>query len=179
MGGDGSAQSEEGRRAMTIYARDVMQTKVRTVGPTLPLAELERAFLEARVSGFPVVDGDQLVGVVSRSDIVRKLATEQSVAEYVSDYHRDVGGFDGFRATESPEQLAAHAASRLGAAVVEDVMSRTPVLVSPDDPIGEVARQMVERNIHRLPVVHGGRLEGIVTSLDLVNLIAEGSLTPS
>lgn len=163
---------------MTIFARDVMQTRVRTVGPKLPLVELERAFLEARVSGFPVVEGEQLVGVVSRSDIVRKLAAEQSVAEYVSDYHRDVGGFDEFRAVDPPERLAAQAASRLGAAVVEDVMSRTPVSVNPDDPIGEVARLLVERNIHRVPVVADGRLEGIVTSLDLVDLIAQGRLSP-
>jgi CBS domain-containing protein len=156
-----------------------MQSKVRSVDPQLPLSELERAFLEARVSGFPVVDGDRLVGVVSRSDIVRKLAAEQSVAEYVSDYHRDVGGFDEFRTEDRPERLAAQAASRLGAATVADVMSRTPVTVNPNDPIGEVARVLVERKIHRVPVVDDGRLEGIITSLDLVSLIAAGKVAPT
>jgi len=164
---------------MTVYARDVMRSKVRSVGPKLPLSDLERAFLEARVSGFPVVDGDRLVGVVSRSDIVRKLAAEQSVAEYVSDYHRDVGGFDELRPTDPPERLAAQAASRLGAATVEDVMSRTPVTVNPNDPLGEVARVLVERQVHRVPVVDDGRLEGIITSLDLVSMIAEGKIAPT
>jgi len=159
---------------MAVCARDLMQTKVRSVGPEVSIPELERAFLEAGVTGFPVVEDGRLVGVVSRSDIVRKLATEQSYAEYLSDYYRDIGGFEDLDPVESLEQMASRVGSRLGTASVRDVMSRSPVTVAPDDPIEAVAKVLVERRIHRVPVTAGGRLEGILTSLDLVRYVAEG-----
>ena len=69
-------------------ARDLMQSPVRTVRPEMSLADLERTFLEAGYSGFPVVDGGKLVGVVTRSDVVRRLSVEQNVGEMISDRHR-------------------------------------------------------------------------------------------
>jgi CBS domain-containing protein len=159
-------------------ARDVMQTDVRTVGVDTTLAELDRALLEARVSGFPVVQEGRLVGLVSRSDVVRQLGVEQSVAETISDYYRDVGGIRA----ESPETIDA-IARQVGARIeklrVEDVMVHDLITVSPTDPLEAVARILVEERIHRLPVVEAGRLVGILTSLDLVRLIAEGRAKPA
>lgn len=156
---------------MALCARNLMQPKVHSVDPEMSLADLERAFLEAHVTGFPVVDGDRLVGVVSRSDIVRKLAAEQSYAEYISDYHRDFGGTTEY--VESVAEVTSRAASRLGTATVNDVMSHSPVTVSPDAPIADVARLLVEKRVHRVLVTDGDKLEGILTSLDLVQLIAD------
>ena len=62
---------------------------------------------------------------------------------------------------------------------VKDVMTHELITVSPADPLGVVARCLVEHGIHRLPVVDAGRLVGILTSLDLVRLIAEGRARPA
>ena len=43
-----------------------MEADVRTVGPEMTLPELERAFLSEKVSGFPVLEDGNLVGIVSR-----------------------------------------------------------------------------------------------------------------
>jgi CBS domain-containing protein len=161
---------------MSLCAADVMQTKVHTVRGDLSLPELERAFLKERVSGFLVVDGKRLVGVVSRSDVVRKLAAEQSLAEYVSDYHRDLGGFGGGEDAESLVTLASRAGSRLGSATVADLMSKTPIRVAPDDSLRDVATVLSKHRIHRVPVVHGETIAGIITSMNLVDLIAKGRL---
>jgi CBS domain-containing protein len=150
-----------------------MQTKVQSVDPAMSLAELERAFLEEQVTGFPVVDGGRLVGVVTRSDIVRKLATEQSYAEYVSEYHRELGGTADYEPVESAAELTARAAARLGSATVKDVMSHSPVTVSPDTPVDDIARLLVGKRFHRVFVTAGDKLEGIITSLDLVQLLAD------
>jgi CBS domain-containing protein len=164
---------------MALCAKDVMRTKVRSIGPDVSLADLEHALLEARRTGFPVVKDGRLIGVVSQSDIVRKLATEQIYADYLSDYYRDIGGFKETEPGESLSQMASRVGASLGPVCVKDVMSRTPVTVSPDDPVREVARVMVERNIHRVPVTSDGELLGIITSLELVSLIADGRITPS
>jgi CBS domain-containing protein len=154
-----------------------MQSKVRTVTQEMSLPDLERAFLEEGVTGFPVVDGSRLVGVVSRSDVVRKLATEQSYVEYISDYHREICGSQD----EEPEALSvlAHrAGARLENACVRDLMSQNPVTVSPDESLSAVAKVLVGHHIHRVIVTSGDKLEGIITSLDLVGLFAEDRVAP-
>jgi len=175
-GAESASDWEE--KTMGLRASDLMQTKLHTVHPDLSLPDLERAFLEARVTGFPVVENDRLVGVVSRSDVVRKLATEQSYAEYLSDYHRDIGGFEDFEPVEPLSQLAVRVGVRLGSASVKDVMSQSPVTVSPDDPLSRIAQALVEHCIHRVLVTRDGRLEGIITSLDLVRLFADEPAAP-
>jgi CBS domain-containing protein len=159
---------------MARTARDVMQTEVKSVSPELPLVELDKLFIESRVTGFPVVENERLVGVVSRSDIVRKLVAERSYAEYLSDFYRDIGSFDEPRAADTASELGSQVGVRLGSSTVRDVMSRNPVTVTVDDPIRRVAEQLVERRIHRLPVVsNDGRLEGIISTLDLVRLLVD------
>jgi CBS domain-containing protein len=159
---------------MAKTARDVMNTEVRTVSPDVPLIDLDKLFIENRVTGFPVVESERLIGIVSRSDIVRKIVTEQSYAEYVSDYYRDVGSFDEPRPADTLPELGSQIGSRLASATVRDVMTQDPVTVSADDSVGQVAERLFERRIHRVPVVSkDGQLVGIITSLDLVALLID------
>jgi predicted transcriptional regulator len=78
---------------MDMVATEVMRRCVQTVTPSMSLPELERAFLRAGVWGFPVVEDDRLVGVVSRSDIVHQLEFEHQTAHQTSDFYRDANGF--------------------------------------------------------------------------------------
>lgn len=50
-----------------------------------------------------------------------------------------------------------------------DIMTPDPVTVSPDTPLSEAARLLLERHFNGLPVVEGGRLVGMVTQSDLVS----------
>jgi CBS domain-containing protein len=50
------------------------------------------------------------------------------------------------------------------------------VTVGPDASVEEVAKLFVEHGFHRVPVTEGDALVGVVTSLDLVGLIASGRL---
>jgi len=151
-----------------------MSTQVHCVSPDLGLVDLERAFLEQQVSGFPVVQDDRLVGIVSRSDVVRQLCVEESRAELLSDYYVDLSGFS--EPLESLQQLGRRVGARVETLTVEDVMIREIVSVAPDTPLRELAALLVDRHIHRVPVVADGRLVGLVSSLDLVRLVAERGL---
>ncbi len=156
---------------MSLTARDVMRPEPQTVSPDTTLPDLERAFLEARVSGFPVVDHGRLIGIVSRSDIVRQLSVEQSMGEMISDYYRDLSES---APAQSLEVIAAHVGRRMESLRVREVMIEGLITASPDEALREVAQRMFERRIHRLPVVDGDQLVGILTSADFLRLFAEG-----
>jgi CBS domain-containing protein len=139
----------------------------------MPLPELDRAFIDQKVGGFPVVDEGRLVGMVSRSDIVRQLCVEQSLAEMVSDYyHQGVVSDDA--PEQSLKQIGDQVGERLESLHVKDVMIRTPLTVPVTASVQEVARVLVDNHIHRVPVTDQGRVVGIIAALDLVRLLADG-----
>ena len=58
---------------MTLHASDVMINDVLTVAESALLKDVARLFVERKITGAPVVNADnQLVGVISETDIIRK-----------------------------------------------------------------------------------------------------------
>jgi CBS domain-containing protein len=55
--------------------------------------------------------------------------------------------------------------------LVRDIMTESPVTVSPQDTVDECMRIVTDRHIRHLPVVEGGELKGIVSIGDLVKAI--------
>lgn len=67
------------------------------------------------------------------------------------------------------------------AGIVRDWMSRAPVSVSPDVPVGQVAGLMRNQAIRHVLVMENEQLVGIVSDRDLRGLLMEGgpTLSPS
>jgi CBS domain-containing protein len=160
----------------SLNVRDLMQIRVHAVPSEMPMAELEQEFLDKRVSGFPVVDAGQLIGVVSRSDIVRQFDIERQLSESTSDFYWDRSGFHEDPA-ESMQQIASRVGQRIEDLRVRDLMSRHLVAVSADDSLAVLAQRFLEHHIHRVLVVEHGRLVGIVSTLDLAKLFADKRVT--
>jgi CBS domain-containing protein/anti-sigma regulatory factor (Ser/Thr protein kinase) len=60
-----------------VKIRDVMKKDVVTVTPETLMSELREIFRSHRISGTPVVDGDDLVGIISIEDFIKWLADEK------------------------------------------------------------------------------------------------------
>ena len=50
---------------------------------------------------------------------------------------------------------------------VRTIMTKNPIVVSPEDIVSDVSEMMVTKKIQQLPVVEDGKLVGIITSYDL------------
>ncbi|MGH7289293.1 MAG: CBS domain-containing protein [Myxococcota bacterium] len=151
---------------------DIMQKKVRTIAPERTLPELERELLRSRVGALPVVDRDgKLIGIVSRSDVVRQLCLERSLGEAMADAYRDQT--DAGFVEKSQQAIAVGIGQRMERLCVRDVMIHDLITVAPDLPVEDAAKLLWERRIHRLPVLENGRLVGIVSTLDFTRIVAE------
>jgi len=147
-----------------------MERHVVTVTPETALAELADLLVRKRISGVPVVQSGALVGVVSRSDFVRAVSLERSLAGLIAEAETP----EEFAPGEAPEPVVLPPHVEGGA--VRDVMVSSPVTVSPETPIGEVADLLVKRHLHRILVVDGKTLRGVISALDIVRLVASGKL---
>ncbi len=150
-----------------MLARDVMTRNVVTVEPDTPVTEIARLLLEKRISGVPVVERDgRLVGIVSEGDLMRRV--EEGRARSGSWWLAMLG---------IPEERAIEYVRTHGRRA-RDVMTRHLVTVTPDTPIGKVARLLEEKHIKRMPVVENDRLVGIISRADLLRAIASRKEAP-
>ena len=147
-----------------------MQADVLSVAPTMKLEDLEDFLLEQRIGGVPVLENGVLVGVVSRSDFVRAAGLERSLAGAVDDGAEQLG----FAAsTMSAPSAGAHV---VHARTVRDIMAPDVVTVAPETPLDEVARLLATRHLHRLLVTEGTTVRGVISTLDIVRLVADHRL---
>ncbi|MCP5065369.1 MAG: CBS domain-containing protein [bacterium] len=150
---------------------DVMQSDVVTVRPGDTLPQLDEVLSRHRISGAPVVDAGEVVGVVSRGDVIRQLELERSRFEDSSWYFE---AFDAEeRSAEQDKQVEVAIGTRHSTVQVRELMTREVLSVRADSSLSDAARSMLERRIHRLLVMDGGKLVGLVSSLDLLRGLAE------
>ena len=62
---------EQLRQALAINAADLMRDEVETISPDAPIDEALETMLNPEVTMLPVVEGNRLIGVVTRTDLVR------------------------------------------------------------------------------------------------------------
>ena len=136
-----------------MQVKDVMSRDVISVGPTTSLRDAAALLVTHRISGLPVVAGDAVVGVVSKSDVLFK---EQRPLDV-----------DGWRA-RLIDPFISRAASKVDARVVSEAMTQPAVTIGPGTSLAVAARRMLEEGVSRLPVVANGELVGMLTSSDLV-----------
>jgi acetoin utilization protein AcuB len=133
-----------------MLVEDVMQTAVITITPKTSLPEATRLVSHRGIRHLPVVDDDRLVGIVSDRDLKRAMASPAT-------------------ALESHELRYL-----LDALTVGEIMTRAVVTVGRMFPIEEAARLMVTEKISALPVTERGKLVGIVTETDVLELFVKG-----
>jgi CBS domain-containing protein len=162
----------QGQPTATKHAqrvKDVMNPDIMTVGDDMTTGELVRFLNEREISGAPVVDSQgHFIGVVSMTDVGRHLAEPSDFEPTRAEFYRDIDD------DVTLEDLGQHYVE--GRAVtVRDVM--TPVIhhVAATAPVAEAARIMVDRHIHRLVVTQGRQPVGMITSTDLLRVVADQS----
>ncbi|MCK9406936.1 MAG: CBS domain-containing protein [Methanothrix sp.] len=118
---------------MKILVRDVMVREVAYAEIPGNRDDVLKTLQDRKVSGLPVVKKGEVVGIITRSDLLRNREEDQTAL----------------------------------------LMTRDPVLISPDRSIVEASKILIQHKIRRLPVVEGKELVGLITVADIVR-VAEG-----
>jgi CBS domain-containing protein len=133
-----------------IFAGQVMQAKPITVSPGDRVIHARKLLLEEDLIGLPVVEGGELVGMVTIRDIAMRLAAFQEV---VPDRYKS---------------------ERIRNLIVEDIMAQPAVSTRTDARLSEVAKLMFERRFSSLPVLNlQGELVGLITKTELTEVARE------
>jgi predicted transcriptional regulator len=155
------------------------------------------------VSGAPVVSGDDLIGVVSGTDLMSFAAalsgvpTENDTTEEWGEWSEASIGDDVEAGNEPASAFFSDLWDDAGAEVtgrisststpewnvleehdVSELMTRTPLATLGADATAEAAAELMRtKGIHRVLVTDGAKLVGIVSALDIATAAADGRFT--
>ena len=180
---------------------DLMTREVVSVGPEDTLREVASVLATEHVGGVPVVAGEEVLGVVSATDILdfdadtpgsptERLQQRTGFGEDAESLAADVEEGNEAPAayfTDFWENAGADAVERFGEVdspewnvldehVASEVMTRTVFSLPPDTEVREAARRMLEADVHRALILEDGRLVGVLSSLDVLRAVADRGL---
>lgn len=166
-------------------AGDIMSRELVTVPLNATLDALALILHENHITGAPVVDGDgHLAGVVSQSDLVRCESHPHAKPRIVPLDYR-AGAEDDDQEPEEPrsscythldsadfaELRESFIEEDYGDATVADIFTPYTVTAAVDTPVETLAGLMVDKSVHRLIIVQGKKVVGIVTSMDILRTL--------
>jgi CBS domain-containing protein len=133
-----------------MHVSELMRTEVRTIRTDATIAEAVQMMADAHVSGLAVVERTgRVVGVLTTTDVL------QAQAEH-----------DDRRArTELFERTE-----------VRELMSTPPHTIASSADVRDAAKQMLETEVHRLFVVDGDQLVGVLSQTDIARAVGSGDL---
>ena len=138
------------QRFLEWHAKDFMTCNVVTAGPEVALAQLEALFRRHDFNAFPVVEGEQVLGVVTKFDFLKAFVfTTKEVVPHYSDLMRRT---------------------------VRDIMTIEVVHVQPETPLTRVLERMIEMKARSFPVLdQGHKLVGIISREDLMRALRQST----
>ena len=149
-----------------MQVKDVMAKEVVTLAPTATLRAAAITLADENIGGCPVVDdAGKVIGMLSEVDILEALKTHHKELRMLMPPEISFG-ISFAEVVREREALAAF--KDVETRPVDDIMTREVHAVAPDEPVERAIRLMVQFKIHRIPVLHEGRLVGIVTRGDVL-----------
>lgn len=123
-----------------MRAVDLMSSPVYVVTTTDNVAYARNVMLKHRISRLPVMEGEELRGIITKKDIAYRLRQAEPIWR-----RRPIDSIP-----------------------VEVLMVPDPITITPETSTRDIAAIMLDKNISGLPVVENGTVAGIVTKRDIM-----------
>jgi predicted transcriptional regulator len=108
---------------------------------------LRRRMLDGKINRFIVEEGDDVVGIVTETDVAKALHAFKDIVEGTRQEYR------------------------IRNLLVRDIMSTPLIAVNADTDVSEVIDLMLKKNISSVPITENGKIAGVVTRNSLVQAL--------
>jgi len=133
-----------------MLVKDRMRHPVITTYPETTLPEALDIMNREHIRRLPIVDKrGHVIGIVSENDLLKASPSEATTLSV-------------WEARELTRKIK-----------LDDIMTRDVITVADDTPLEEAARIMADTQISGLPVMHEGKLVGMITETDLFKTFLE------
>lgn len=147
-----------------MKANDIMTVDVVTLSPDTPIRQIARMFHRLGISGAPVVEDGQLIGIVTEIDLIARHARPHSPL-YLP--------LLDARIPLTRQREYREIVRRIVGTTARDIMTAPVQTVDVDDDLERVATLMVVGKANPVPVLRDGKLVGIIGHTDLIAHLEE------
>ena len=151
----------------TLEISRIMTKKVFTTSPEDSIFEVESLLFNNNIRRIVVTKNKSPIGIITYRDFIP--AKTFDLQKGLSDPSEMV------EISQNPQvnELNVNRLSYLLTFTANDLMTKNPFVVYPDDVVYTAAILMVRHDISGIPVIKNKKLVGIITKSDIVNVIAE------
>ena len=182
-----------------LRLREIMTTELVTLAPDLSLRDALDVLTRQHISGAPVVSNRRVVGVITLTDFAEFAAaspgvpTERPEMGDPDDWEDELLPLDDGEPpaaffAEMWDDAGADVAARMAQSnspewnvleehTVGEIMNRAVAWLPPDVTVDRAAGFMRDAGIHRVLVMDGDTLLGMVTTTDITNAVADHRMT--
>lgn len=154
-----------------LSVKEVMRREVPIAGPTASVGDLARLMVDHRVPGVPIIENDELVGIVTEGDLIQREADVDIPAVATL--------FDAILMADAGEPFEEELRHVL-ATTAGELMSSPVVSIRDIATLSELATLMMQQRVNPVPVVdESRRIVGLATRTGLVEMIARLELGKS
>jgi len=152
-----------------MLVKDAMTKNPVVCTAETPLRDAVGLFRKHHIGGLPVMEGGELVGMLTESDLISLLESER-----ISD---DLWLPSPFEIIEIPIreyvnwEKTKHALRNIGDMPAKKVMTHHVITATEDMDVEAAASLMLREGVTRLPVMQGKKLTGILTRADIINAV--------
>lgn len=148
-----------------LTARDIMNREMITITDEATVKELARILSIHQIGGVPVIDKNgKLVGVVTENDLIYQ--TKKVHIPTV------ITILDSVFYLENPDKMEEEI-KKMAGIKVKDILTSSPITVTEDTPLDEIATIMAEKSVHTLPVMNKETLVGIIGKKDIIRTLID------
>lgn len=145
------------KRAQSLHVQDVMTTSVISIRQGASLAQAVTLMHQQHVSGLPVLDAEEnLVGILTEGDFISALDIDNN--------HFSI---------QLESIVRKYRARKHMGTVVDDLMTKNPITIKPEDTLHTAIALMEKNHIKRLVVTNNfNKIQGIISRADIIKLFA-------
>lgn len=146
-----------------LLVSEIMNKQALTIPETATMSSATRALAKAGASGAVIVDENNMAkGFISNSDIIRYFSDETGVVSGI--------GFTAIRTLDNED--VRERIARMSNINVMEVATKDVIHIEPNALFEEACNVLAEKRLKELPVVHDGKLLGVVHRHDLMDFLA-------
>lgn len=146
-----------------MRVEEIMTRSVKVVRPETPMVEVVTVMCLYRVSGLPVVEGeDRLAGMVAEKDVLAHMFPSPGEV------------MEGMAGVDLDELMGTY--GEIFRLKVADLMTPSPITVRPDTHILKASATMASHRFRRIPVAEDGFLVGMVSLGDVHKAIFRSNI---
>lgn len=145
-----------------LKVKDIMTKDVVTIQADMPMTDAANLLVTRGFTGAPVVDQGNVVGIVTEADFLTR-----DGAVHLPTFLQMVTQFKVYKKDEErfKEEFQKFLHTK-----VRDIMTANVITVGPETTVEETAKLFASKHVNPIPVVHEGKLVGIISRSDIVRI---------